>query len=71
VLELAANTSFLGGREVREADGGARASVTCGRLWEKLEEAFSRAGEYGRVIIVTPGGSRNAGRLHVRDMGVE
>jgi hypothetical protein len=53
VLQLAANTSFLG----KPALGQNMMVRECYvRLWEKVEEDF-RGGEYGRVIIGTPGES--------------
>lgn len=51
VLQLAANTSFLGKPDLGQKMMVRECYV---RLWEKLEEDF-RAGEYGRVIIGTPG----------------
>lgn len=53
VLQLAANTSFLGQPDLGQMMMVRDCYV---RLWEKLEEDF-RAGEYGRVIIGTPGES--------------
>jgi hypothetical protein len=53
VLQLAANTSFLGKRDLGQKMMVRECYV---RLCEKLEEDF-RAGEKGRVIIGTPGES--------------
>jgi hypothetical protein len=54
VLQLAADTSFLGKQDLGQKMMVRECYV---RLWEKLEEEDFRAGERGRVIIGTPGES--------------
>jgi hypothetical protein len=53
VLQLAANTSFLGNEDFGQQMMVRECYV---RLWETLEEDF-RAGAKGRVIVGTPGES--------------